>query len=199
MKYYFLFPLLFAFSLSVNAQSDSSAKASFGIRAGLNSSHPNFAKGSPPSKIETSWGTGVTGGVFLNVPISNRFSVQPEYLFKQVNTSIEGFDSDLKMQYLSLPVYFQFRIIDKLTVSAGPQFELLINAHQTTTEGEQEITHDTEERSIGASVGLSYQVYKSFGLSVHYMHGLNHIGLYQRTEVQEFKFESLQLTFSCQF
>ena len=103
------------------------------------------------------------------------------------------------MQYLSLPVYFQFRIIDKLTVSAGPQFELLINAHQTTTEGEQEITHDTEERSIGASVGLSYQVSKSFGLSAHYMHGLNHIGLYQRTEVQEFKFESLQLTFSCQF
>lgn len=165
----------------------------FGIRAGVNVSHINFSKGEPPSDITTSWDPGFVAGFVLHVPITSKLSIQPEYLFSQMNSSLEEEDVSLKLNYLSLPVFLKFQLTDKIGVIAGPQFDLLISA-SGDFEGDKDLTHDMEERSIAATFGVEFAFLKAVSISARYMHGLNHIGFNQRSDVQEFKFEMIQLT-----
>jgi len=172
----------------------------FGIRLGVAISHPNFAKGSPPSDFKTIWGAGLTGGFFLNVPVSENLTIQPEYIFRQMNSEITESKTSLRFSYLSLPVFLKYRIVKKLNLLAGPQFDLLIKAERKTNGETTDITRDTEERSIAAVVGLEYNFWKTMALDVRYIHGFNHIA----TEPEmgagyEFKFEGLQVTVGVSF
>ena len=58
------------------------------------------------------------------------------------------------------------------------------------------IIHETEERSIGLAIGSEYQITRSLGMGLRYIHGFNNIGLYQRSATQEFKWENIQLAIS---
>ena len=82
---------------------------------------------------------------------------------------------------------------------AGPQFDLLVKAKQTTGGSTTDITHDTEERSIGITGGIEYRITPAVSICARYMHGFNHIGLGQRSNIQEFKYEMMQLTAAIHF
>lgn len=201
MKFIACSLLFFATTLFCNAQeSTKETHQYFGVRVGVSIAHPNFSKGSPPSDFKTSWGPGFVGGVFLNVPISEKFTIQPEYLFRQMNSDISDPKTSLRFSYMSLPVLIKFNFTEKLALLAGPQFDLLIKADSESNGTETDITHETEERSIAATFGLEYLVWKTVALDARYMHGLNHIGMNRGTEeVREFKFEALQITASFGF
>ncbi len=195
MKYFILALLIIATSITCSAQeSKTDSHRYFGFRAGVTLSHPNFAKGSPPTDYESSWGAGFVGGLFLNVPISDKFSIQPEYLFRQMNSEMTDAQATLNLNYLSLPITVKYNLTQKLSLMAGPQFDLLIKGESQTNGETTSITHQTEERSIAANIGISYLVWKTVSIEAHYMHGLNHIGINQRDDVREFKFESLQFS-----
>jgi hypothetical protein len=168
----------------------------FGIRAGMGFSHPNFAKGSPPSDFQTSWGAGLIGGFFLNVPISQKLSIQPEYVFRQIHSEVTEPMSELNFSYLSLPVLFKFRTFQNLSIVAGPQFDLLIKAQR----GGTDTTHETETRSISTAIGLEYTVWKSLAINLRYFHGFNHISTEPVPDASyEFKFEGVEVSASFGF
>lgn len=194
MKHFYLILLLFFSTIFVFGQtSDNPNFNRFGVRAGANFTHINFSKGEPPSDTKTTWEPGFVAGVYVAVPISNKLTIQPEYLFSQMNSAVKENDVLIKLNYLSLPVFLKYQLTKKFALMAGPQFDLLISADGDFGTSKN-LTHDVEERSIGATVGLEIALYKTFSINGRYTQGINHIGIKQGGVVQEFKFEMLQIS-----
>ena len=84
--------MLLASSVSISyAQSKPVPPASFGFRAGVNSSNfrlKDFSEGvTTKGKIE------LVSGVFANFPVTNKFSIQPELLYSVMGADIIRPDS----------------------------------------------------------------------------------------------------------
>jgi hypothetical protein len=181
---------------TLNAQQ---AEKRFGFRAGVNVSNMDFSKGVPPTPTKTSWSTGINIGFLMSVPIINRLYFQPEYLYLQTGGKVKNSDSTYKFNYLSLPLLVRLQLHEKFSVLAGPQFDILINAKRSASGTSENITHDTEERGINAVAGVEYHFYSSFSLTARYIRGFNHIGLGQRSNLQEFKYQMLQVSVCARF
>ncbi|REC42910.1 porin family protein [Chryseobacterium pennipullorum] len=109
----------------------------FGIKAGGNSAYYSAQEfGLNSQKI------GFHAGVFVNIPISKQFSLQPEVLYNQMGARdvISSKETDngttnvktklqdkLTMNYISVPLMVQMRPTDKFYIEAGPEFSYFIN------------------------------------------------------------------------
>lgn len=137
--------LAFAGSLFINAQektkSSSPSPITFGVKGGLNlSTVSEHNKYSEYHDDENKIKAGFHAGVFVNIPVAEKFSIQPELLFSQLGAKIEERerylvadysykrDSDYKanFNYLVLPVMVQYNILPQLYVEAGPEFGYLM-------------------------------------------------------------------------
>ncbi|TDH20849.1 PorT family protein [Segetibacter sp. 3557_3] len=188
-------------ALEAAAQAPFTRNFKYGVKLGASGSNMNFNKGEPrpASHIASAWKTGVIAGVFLDIPLSPQLALQPEYSYVQMSGELAGTDRSFKTNYLSLPVLLKYRPAKPLSVFIGPEFDLLLNAKGTTIAGEANITHDTEERNFAAIGGFEYNIYKSLSLDFRYIHGLNHVGIGQRSNTIEFKYELIQVTGTFRF
>lgn len=134
--------LAFIGCLFINAQekTKSSSPITFGVKGGLNISTISDSNGSDYHDDENKLKAGFHAGVFVNIPIAEKFSIQPELLFSQLGAKIEEReryfgsnmsyrkDSDYKanFNYLVLPVMVQYNILPQLYVEAGPEFGFLL-------------------------------------------------------------------------
>ena len=188
--------LLYAGSvlLPVQAQQQDS-RSRFTLKAGYLYSVMNFNAGSPPpsTSVKNNWKPGFYLGGGLQVPLAPSISLMPEYAY----TRMQGFDTRTgitsKFQYLTLPVLLKVAAAQRFAVVAGPAFGLLIRASQQKSGVAANTTHDTEERSVSAIGGLEFNITHGLFFEARYQHGLNHIGLGQRSAVTEFKWRSASL------
>ena len=198
-----LFLLLFSYAKISAAQPVTEAPFKyFGFQAGVNVSNMNFNLGStaPDTTIKSAWKPGFTFGVILKLPISESFSLQPEWSFTRRYGTDNSIGIDYRLDYLSMPLLLKYAISDRFELLAGPQFELLIDA-QSTDKGEvADITHNVEERSIGMVGGLEIHIGDAFFISGRYLQGFNNIGINQRSsDVKEFKYQLVSLTAGMRF
>jgi hypothetical protein len=198
-----LFTLFLAFSMiSSKAQTNiTTSSVKYGIKAGINVSNMNFNKGvpAPPNTINASWKPGFLAGLLMQVPLTGKFYIQPEYLYLQSNGENTNTRLKYNMTFVSLPVLFKYEAIPNLFLTAGPQFDLLIKATEDDQGKKTDITHDTEERSIFAVGGVEFSPFTKLNIGARYLHGFNHIGLGQRSAVTEFKYETAQLSLAYTF
>lgn len=146
--------LALAGSLLVNAQEkqqsvSSKSPVTFGVKAGFNASALSTGKAdNADNNQKLKLGSHI--GVFVNIPVAAKFSVQPELLFSQMGSKTEGkytygsslgnqfiiqeFNYKTNLNYLVLPVMVQYRILPQLYVEAGPEFGLLLGGK---VEGDQ--------------------------------------------------------------
>ena len=183
------------------ALNSSLRKVSFGVKAGFDASNTDFNRGipAPAVPVENAWKPGFVAGFLLQVPIGKKLFLQPEYLYSQMGGKNKSAGTEYSFGYLSLPVLLKYRVAPRLELTAGPQFDLLIYANRRANGSTEDITHDTEERSVGATAGLEFYALKNLSLAGRYLYGLNHIGIGQRSAVTEFEFESVQLTTNFRF
>jgi opacity protein-like surface antigen len=199
-KYAFLFSTVLS-SDKIAAQTAETSFKRFGFQAGINISNMNFNIGDPAPAIKTnaSWQTGFTFGFQLKVPLTKKLLIQPEYSYSQRNGSNQTVETTYTINYFSLPILLNYQLSPRFNILAGPQFEVTTNASSSTNGENSNITHDVEERGFGIVGGLEFTVIKSFFLSARYLDGLNHVGIGQRSEVKEFKYESFILTAGVRF
>ncbi|MDP4129484.1 MAG: porin family protein [Bacteroidota bacterium] len=173
----------------------------FGFQAGLNTANMNFNLGvpAPAGHIAAFWKTGISFGFLLRVPLAKDLFLQPEYAFNQRKGADKSISVDYDLDYLSMPVLLNYSISSRISLLAGPQLELLIDARSAGNGVSSNITHDVEERSIGLLAGLEFRVKKSLFLSARYLQGLNHIGIGQRSDVKEFKYEVVSVSAGIRF
>jgi hypothetical protein len=198
----FLFFTVFISSNSLSAQeSRNPSFKRFGVQAGLNIAAMNFNLGrpAPAAHEKLSWKPGITFGFLLRVPLAKKLFLQPEYSFTQRNGKDENLGKAYRLNYFSLPVLLIYKIAPAFSVMAGPRAEILINARSATSGESSNITHDVEERGIGITAGLEAGIINNIFLSARYFRGLNHIGIGQRSDTKEFKYEAISFTAGIRF
>ena len=197
---YFIIPFICCNQLNAQDSAEPSFKR-FGFQAGTNISNMDFNKGEPAPAVHiaSAWKAGISLGLLMRVPLGEKWLLQPEYNYTQRNGTDKSNGTTYKLDYFSMPVLLHYKINPLLSLYAGLQGELLLHATSNSNGTKINITHDTEERSIAGVAGIELRIVRSFFLSARYLHGLNHIGIGQRSLVKEFKYESAAITAGIHF
>ncbi|MBZ9629748.1 PorT family protein [Salegentibacter sp. LM13S] len=141
----------------------------YGFKAGV-----NFTNMKSDNFSESNTMTGLNLGLLAEIPLTNRFSLQPEVLY-----STNGTDADIiqygggpisreyVLEYIKVPVLAKLFLTESLSLEAGPSFNFLVNGK---IDGEEEEYGSSFE--LGGALGASYKFGGGFFGSVRYMQGL---------------------------
>ncbi|SUX52310.1 Uncharacterised protein [Chryseobacterium indologenes] len=152
----------------------------FGIKAGGNLS--SFTGGDSKSKI------GYYAGAFVNVPLSEAFSIQPEIVYSQQGAKAKD-DYEMatytikNMQqtlgYINVPVMLQYNATPEFYLEAGPEFGLLISAQAKVDINGSTYKADNKDSmksfNFGAGIGLGYKFTPNLGVNARYIAGITKI------------------------
>lgn len=185
MKNLFLFIMVMATALiSVNAQSDSKA-FQLGVKGGVNLS---TIGGDDLDDADSR--TSFNAGLFMEIPISERFSFQPELLYSGQGFDIKERNQDnifdtadnieYQLDYIQVPLMLKVYLIEGLSVEAGPQVGFKINEKIDfkTDGGVIDIDKDdsyVKNFDAGLAVGAAYKFNNGFFVNARYTHGLTTI------------------------
>jgi hypothetical protein len=105
---------------------------------------------------------GLAAGGFLDLPIGDRLSVQPEVLFVQKGATFDDTAATgrIELDMLDVPVLARYRL-GRLFVLAGPSISVKLRARQVLDFGEEEesvdIGDDVESFDVGIVGGIGYE------------------------------------------
>lgn len=159
----------------------------FGVKAG-----GNFSNLSADGSISESKGKiGYYAGVFMNLPVAESFSIQPEVLYNNVGSkttyklseSIKA-ERNIDLNYITVPVMFQYKFVPEFYMEAGPEVNFLVNAKSTTkldtsSSGAslvKELNKDNFNAvNFGMGIGAGFNITPNFGINAKYVAGFNDI------------------------
>lgn len=158
----------------------------FGVKAGA-----NFSSISKDTWEDSKAKTGFHAGVFMNAPLAESFSIQPELLFSNLGAkttynagNLGTATSTLNLNYITLPVMFQYNVVPSFYLEAGPEFGFMVSAKSKTTystpiaSGSQtsdDIKDNFNTFNMGIGLGLGYNFTPNIGISGRYVAGLNDV------------------------
>ena len=158
----------FAFAQKTSTNTAASSPVRFGLKAGLNISNI--------SNSDTNSKAGFYGGAFANIPVAQDFSVQPEVLYSGMGAKSKYNSSDkINLDYIAVPVMFQYNALPNLYVEAGPQFGFLVGAKLKTNSGSLDLKDSTKTFDFGLGLGAGYYFTQNIGVNVRYVAGLTDI------------------------
>ncbi|WP_343657918.1 porin family protein [Chryseobacterium sp.] len=162
------------------ASAQSTDRPRFGIKAGGNLS--SFTGSDSKSKV------GFYAGVFVNVPIAETFSIQPEVVYSQQGAKAKDkylFGAipvkDIKqiLGYINVPVMVQYNATPKFYLEAGPEFSFLINARAKENFLGESLSTDNKNLfnafNFGVGLGLGYRFTPNLGVNARYIAGISKI------------------------
>ena len=135
-------------------------------------------------------------GGFFSVGLGNKFAIQPEVLFNQVNvdtsnnfSTVYKFNKVDKVQlkYLSIPILLNYKPVKFLTLQAGPQFGVLMNKSNTLVENGRNAFKGGDFSMLGG-VQVNISHLKIYG---RYAVGLNNLN--DIDDKEKWKSQSIQL------
>ncbi|SDR11457.1 outer membrane insertion C-terminal signal [Chryseobacterium soldanellicola] len=141
--------LVFAQETAVSANPVHLSKESvrFGIKGGVNAASFDGQQLSVKNQK-----IGFNAGAFVNIPLSQKFAVQPEVLYNQLgarsvasvsemtsgNTTVKmEKENQAYLNYISVPLMVQMKPADNFYIEAGPEFSYFLNGK---TKGESKTT-----------------------------------------------------------
>ena len=174
MKKLFLITVL---GLFISASSFAQGELRIGAKAGLNLASIGgdaYITGFSGFDSRTSFHI----GGLVEIPISEKFSVQPEVLYSSKGSKFNfgfGSASDVKLDYVDLPILGKYHIIEGLSAELGPVIGILIKADRE----ENGMTVDRKDRykstDIGVAIGASYRLPMGVFFSLRYNKGVTDI------------------------
>jgi opacity protein-like surface antigen len=153
MKKILLFVLVIGYSFHGYSQD-----AKYGVRAGINISNLDFDGTSFPDNVHRN---GFVFGFFAEYSLSNKVSVSPELQF-----SAEGAKPEpLQLDYIQMPILFNFKLGPKLFFDVGPQVSLKIN----------KVDDGIRNFAYSGVGGFSYNVTPMIFVDARYIYGFSNI------------------------
>lgn len=158
----------------------------FGIKAGMNVSSLSKDAGLDDSKSKI----GFNAGLFMNAPLGQNFSIQPEILYNNLGDKVsyknlagnEYASVARNLDYIAVPVMFQYNATPEFYLEAGPEFGFLVNAKVKTDNSVLNTTTisslDTDaykDFNMGIGLGAGYYFTPKIGLTARYVAGLTDV------------------------
>ena len=81
-----------------------------------------------PLDISYDGETGWSAGGYINFPLGNTFSLEPQLMFSAYNFTSADINSllpDGRLEYVTLPILLKIHLGKILSINLGPQFEFL--------------------------------------------------------------------------
>lgn len=136
----------------------------FGLKGGMNVA--SVSESNTKSKI------GFYAGVLMNAPIATNFSIQPELLYNSKGFKIDGFDITTNLDYISIPVMFQYNLVPQFYLEAGPEFSFLVSAKAKGSGVTLDIKDNVNSFDMGIGLGAGYYFIPSVGINARYVAGI---------------------------
>jgi hypothetical protein len=162
---------------NVNAQ-----EIKFGVKGGL-----NFASISGDNSKGSNTVTSFNFGVLSEIPISDKFSFQPELMYSGQGYSFN--DNTVALSYLNIPLMGKYYLTKGLSVEAGPQMGFLLSAKNEKTD----VKDSFNTFDFGVNFGLGYKLDNGLNFGVRYNLGLTDINNVDNSSIQN-KNRVLQLS-----
>ena len=152
----------------------------FGIKGGMNISSNSGLK---DLAVNAKSKVGFNAGVFMNAPIAENFSIQPEVLYNNLGAKTSGdIDATVNLDYISVPVMFQYNATPQFYLEAGPQFSFLLDSKVSSDNavvqalGNELLKKDNlKSFDFGAGIGAGYWFTPNLGINARYVAGFSDI------------------------
>lgn len=120
-------------------------------------------------------------GGFVEIGLKNKWSINPEVIFNQYSTTVDSNfkhiyqdvfrQSNVKLNYLSIPIILNYKFIGPVSLQAGPQFGILLDKNKTLLQnGGNAFKNGDFSMVAGAQVKLA-----ALRITGRYMVGLSNI------------------------
>jgi hypothetical protein len=122
--------------------------------------------------------TGLHLGLIGHAHLSGQIALQPEILYSAQGSryTMSGNKVNLNLNYINVPLIFQYMYDNGFRLQAGPQLGVLVSAKSKSNNSEYDVKDDFETIDLGIGVGVSYvNPATDFGVDVRYNHGLTNI------------------------
>ncbi len=145
----------------------------FGIKGGLNVySIYNDNNAATNSKV------GFHLGLISHIHLANQFALQPELIFSTQGAQFtnDGTTTKLNLNYVNVPLLFQYMYDNGFRLQAGPQLGFLVNAKSETNATSTDVKNNYKGFELAFGIGASYiHPPTGFGVDARYNFGLNNI------------------------
>lgn len=169
--------------LGINAASAQESPL-FGVKGGINFS--NFSGDGINSYNDPDGRTSFNLGLLAEIPLSERFSIQPEVLYSGQGYDIadrnDADDIEYQLDYINVPVLAKFYVVEGLSLEAGPQVGFLVNTEidydPSGTNDNNSISLDDDQFNkvdLSVALGASYKFRGGFFVNARYNAGLSDI------------------------
>lgn len=180
--------LIFIAAITVMAVSVTQAQeVRLGAKGGV-----NFATFNGDNLGDVKSRTGFHIGALVEIPVSERFWIQPEILYsaqgaKYKESGMElgvnySYDIEEKLDYIQVPIMAKFYIVDGLALEAGPQISFLVSSKGeyegtigNVTVSDDRDLDDISKIDFGLGVGASYRLPMGVFLGARYNFGLSNV------------------------
>lgn len=167
-------------------------KAEFGFKAGVNIS--SFRTAVDYSDFGPDVKLGQVFGGFVQIPVTSRFFIQPEFLYSQLGSkagsTIWG-EVTFRYNYFSMPVLLKYNLVKSLNVYVGGEFDFLIRARTVELYKTSTVTNDVNDFDFGYTAGLGTSG-KKWTFDARYIHGSRDVSPVPETNT--FFNQAVQLT-----
>ena len=134
-------------------------------------------------------------GAFAEIDVTKKWGFQPELIWNQTNTQrASGTDaiynnwqqntSNIKLNYLTIPVLLRYNVGSLLTLNLGPQFGILLNKDQSLwSNGKQAFKSGDFAVVGGATINLKMlRIYGRYNIGLN---NLNDVGTQDKWKSQQ--------------
>lgn len=150
----------------------------FGIKGGM-----NISSISDDGYDDTKSKVGYYGGVFVNIPASESFSIQPEVIYNNLGSEVKlgnSYSRKLNLNYITVPVMFQYKATPQFYLEAGPEFGFLVSADSKTTWNNSTSTAELDKDNfnnfnMGVGLGAGFDITKNVGINARYVAGFSDV------------------------
>ena len=145
----------------------------FGIKGGLNAyTIYSDDNSSADTKI------GFHLGLISHIHLGNQFAIQPELIYSTQGSqyTIGSTTAKLNLNYVNVPLLFQYMFDNGFRLMAGPQVGFLVSAKTEIDNTKTDVKDNLKKIELAFGIGASYVHPPSgFGVDARYNFGLNNI------------------------
>lgn len=134
-------------------------------------------------------------GAFAEIDLNQKWGIQPELLFNQVNTHpASGIDSvlnnwqnnttDIQLQYLTIPILLRYNAGSLVTLHLGPQFGIITSKDKTLWNNGKQAFKSGDFSMVGG-VQLNFNVLRVYGRYNIGLSNLNDVGTQDKWKSQQ--------------
>ena len=193
--------LLFITLLSLGLNAQSLLPIKYGIKVGANIANISSTQNDGASPIDNSAQIGVAGGFYMEIPLNDKWYLNPELIYAQkgasftydythnypVNEKDEYTTTNtLKLAYVEISPTISYKASQKLALNFGPSVAFLIQVDSTFTEKLTSVApssttskatlYESESLDVGLNLGVSYYLTENFVLESKVNTGFMSIG-----------------------